>query len=194
MKKLCFIQVFVRCLSSGGVRSFQRPTFQKQEAFSFENHRSSAGQGKTHIRSLVLVDWFGLFILWYLIDKEIFFLLLSLLFLHEQKKALFHYNPKVIFYSKNPSQGKENKAQQCLSLLTPADTDTSLTSGRNHTWSSLHEHTFLYLLRLISRLVSRWSYATDLKNVIKSLQPRPRDCVFPIDPPVSAALTWIGVW
>lgn len=139
------------------------------------------------------MDCFVLSVLWYLTDRESFsccqvFLCIS------RRKLYFITTPKVIFYSKNLSQGKENKAQLRLSLLTPADTDTSLTLGLTcHTWSSVHQHTFLYLLRLISRLVSRWSYPTVLKIVIKSLQPRPRDCNFPIDPPVSAASTWIGV-
>lgn len=108
------------------------------------------------------------------------FLLLSLLFFFciRRRKLCFITTPKVISYSKNPSQGKENKAQLCTSLLTPADTDTSLTLGWNHTWSSLHEHTFLRMLGLISRLVSRWSYTTVLKIVIKSLQPDHGTAIF----------------
>lgn len=92
------------------------------------------------------------------------FLLLSFLFFLfffciSRRKLYSITFPKVIFYSKNHCQGKENKAQLCLSLLMPADTDTSSTLGWNHTRSNLHEHTFLYLLRFISRLVSRWSYS-----------------------------------
>lgn len=87
-------------------------------------------------------------------------------------------------YTLNTCKGKENKAELCRSLLTPKDTwhfiDVRLKSqvmfAICYRW--LHKSTSLYLLRLISRLVSRWSYRTVFKIVIKSLETSPCDAVF----------------
>lgn len=192
--------MFVRCLSSGSVRSLKKKTcfsktrgilLWKSEVFGW----AEENWGTENDYTVAFEHLFGFSGLVCTVHPMIFswqrvFRLLSLLFCISRRKLYFITNPKVLFYymNINPSKGKENKAHLCLSLLIPEDTDTSLTLAWNRTSHSLYFTTgciqilFLYLLRLISRLVSRWSYTTVLKIVIKSLQPRPWDCNFHIDP------------
>lgn len=124
-----------------------------------------------------------LFILRHLLTWLRFFLLPSFLFGAIRRKLYFIMNSRSFLCSEH----LQRQRKQSRTLLFSLDTrrhqhfiDVRLKSqvmfAIHYSW--LHKVSSLYLLRLISSLVSRWSYRTVFKIVIKSLEASPCDAIF----------------